>query len=378
MEAVVGLLLMLLGVSHGVETYCDGRQDGAQCYGALGGTVLLQLMDSASKIFRYQLFKNTTIILHLRNNMFLSNLIENRSSFTPSNGTFGINNLIRTDGGEYTLDIFDSNGQKSEPRTLQLTIQAPVSSVLLVSECLSKGEMRVSCSSEGGDSPQYSWTLDGHTLTDAQLLSGNNETNSITLKQDVSGQLVCSVRNHISRVSKEEQISTCGFIFNNCTLSNGTHISQWVKANNSLCIDPTKAPTTSTTEGKESDITVSIKPSTHITPSNQTGMLPSPPWYISNLPTIAGILSAMVILLVVGVAVVCAHTKKQNNKPKEEEDEQELTYANVRIMQRQGRQMQQREDMEVEYDQVNFSQQPRQTVEPIGDECVYAKVRTDR
>ncbi|XP_044061326.1 hemicentin-2-like [Siniperca chuatsi] len=185
MEAAVGLLLMLLGVSHGVETYCDGRQDGAQCYGALGGTVLLQLMDSTSKIFRYQLFKNTTIILHWRNNMFLSNLIENRSSFTPSNGTFRINNLIRTDGGEYTLTNFDSNAQKSEPRTLQLTIQAPVSSVLLVSECLSQGEMRVSCSSEGGDSPQYSWTLDGHTLTDAQLLSGNNETNSITLKQDV-------------------------------------------------------------------------------------------------------------------------------------------------------------------------------------------------
>ena len=91
-----------------------------------------------------------------------------------------------------------------------LFLSAPVSSVLLDSECLSQGEMRVSCSSEGGDSPQYSWTLDGHTLTDAQLLSGNNETNNITLKQDVSGLLVCSVRNHISNVSKEEKISTCG------------------------------------------------------------------------------------------------------------------------------------------------------------------------
>lgn len=87
---------------------------------------------------------------------------------------------------------------------------APVSSVLLVRECLSEGEMRVSCSSEGGDSPQYSWTLDGDTLTDAQLLSGNSETNNIILKQDVSGKLVCSVRNNVSSVSKEETISTCG------------------------------------------------------------------------------------------------------------------------------------------------------------------------
>lgn len=87
---------------------------------------------------------------------------------------------------------------------------APVSSVLLVRECLSQGEMRVSCSSEGGDSPQYSWTLDGDKLTNAQLLSGNYETNNITLKQDVSGKLVCSVRTNVSSVSKEETISTCG------------------------------------------------------------------------------------------------------------------------------------------------------------------------
>ncbi|XP_039453930.1 T-cell surface antigen CD2-like [Oreochromis aureus] len=127
-----------------------------------------------------------------------------------SNGTFRINNLSRSDSDNYTLQTFDSDGRRSDERILQLFIQAPVSSVLLVSECLSQGEMRVSCSSEGGDSPQYSWTLDGRKLTDAELLSVNNETNIITLKQHISGRLVCSVRNNVSDVSKEERISTCG------------------------------------------------------------------------------------------------------------------------------------------------------------------------
>ncbi|XP_044210458.1 hepatocyte cell adhesion molecule-like [Thunnus albacares] len=234
MEAVVGLLVMLLGVSHGIETHCDGRQNETQCYGALGGTVVLQLMDNASEIFRYLWYKNKNLkIVDGRKDKIVSNEMKDRSVFTPSNGTFRINNLSRTDGAEYTLETFKPNGHVSEQRTLQLSIQAPVSSVLLDSECLSQGEMRVSCSSEGGDSPQYSWTLDGHTLTDAQLLSGNNETNNITLKQDVSGLLVCSVRNHVSNVSKGEKISTCGFIFINCTLPDGTNISQWVfSANN--------------------------------------------------------------------------------------------------------------------------------------------------
>ncbi|XP_029297781.1 uncharacterized protein LOC115014833 isoform X4 [Cottoperca gobio] len=346
MEAVVGLLVMILGVSHGVATHCDGRQDGVQCFGPLGGTVVVQLMDSDSEISRYQLFyNNKTTLIRVGNNVIITNNIQNGSSFTPSDKTLTLNNLSRNDGGEYKLQTFDNDGKKSGERTLQLTIQAPVSSVLLDSECLSQGEKRVSCSSEGGESPQYSWTLDGHKLTDAELLSANTETNSITLKQHVSGLLLCSVSNDVSSVTTEEKISNCGFIYINCTL-NVTQISQWVfAANNTLCIEPTTAPTP-TTEASTAD----------------------------HLAKVAGVLSALVLLLVIGVAVIYTQKKKQSNKPKEE-DEQELTYAVVTIKQRQASQMQQRaEDTEVEYGQVKFSERPRQTVEPAVDNCVCAKV----
>ncbi|XP_051810812.1 T-cell surface antigen CD2-like isoform X11 [Acanthochromis polyacanthus] len=236
MEPVVGLLVMLLGVSHGLETSCDGRKDGAQCYGALGGTVNLQLMDSASEIFRYIWSNKSTKILLGRKNKIISNGISVRSVFTPSNGTFRINDLSRNDIGEYKLIIYNSSLQKSGERTLHLSVQAPVSSVLLVSECL-QGEMRVSCSSVGGDHPQYNWTLDGRELTKDDLLSGNTESESITLKADVSGYLVCSVRNDVSDV--------CGFTINNCTSSNGTQ--KWVhESNDTVCIKPTTTSTTST------------------------------------------------------------------------------------------------------------------------------------
>ncbi|XP_029368949.1 T-cell surface antigen CD2-like isoform X3 [Echeneis naucrates] len=373
MKAVVGLLLMLLKVSQGVETQCDGRQDGAQCYGAVGGTVALQLMDSAVGLFRYSWkFNNTKTIFTRRKNTPV-NLTDDRYSFTPSNGTFRMNNLRRSDGGEYTLNIFDSNGTNTEKRTLQLVVQAPVSSVRLVSECLSQGEMRVSCLSEGGDSPQYSWTLDGHTLTDAELLTGHNETNNITLKQHVSGRLACSVRNHVSDVLKQQMISTCGFTFINCT-SDGKHISQWVfAANNTLCIEPTTASITSpesSTMGKETGLTESST----FTAFNQT--MPNTrsnlQWYIM----MAGVLGALVFFLVVGTtAVVCIQKKKKTNLPKEETDEQELTYADVRILQRQGLQVKQREEVEVEYGQVKFSERPQQIAD---DDSVYAKVRKNR
>ncbi|XP_039872444.1 uncharacterized protein LOC120724348 isoform X2 [Simochromis diagramma] len=376
MEAAVGLLLMF-GVAHGVETYCDGRRDGAQCYGALGGTVDIQLMDNTSEINRYQLLKSSLKILDVRKNTVISNTIRERAHF-PSNGTFRINKLNRTDSGNYSLQTFDSDGKSSDERILQLFIEAPVSSVLLDPECLSQGEMRVSCSSEGGDSPQYSWTLDGRTLTDAELFSGNNESNIITLKQHVSGRLVCSVRNNVSNVSKEERISTCGFI--NCTSINGTEISGWVPVDsNSLCIEPTTEPTpvTPTSVGKETG-TVSITQFNNETVTSNS----DDQWYITNLPLIGGVLSALVFFLLVGVVVICAQRKKQNNKPtkpKEDECDQDVTYADVRIMKQQGKPAVQTTEAEVdvEYGQVKFSRRSRHT-EPTGDDCMYAKVQRFR
>ncbi|XP_042069256.1 uncharacterized protein LOC121812107 isoform X1 [Haplochromis burtoni] len=386
MKAVVGLLVLLVRVSYGVETHCDGRQDGVQCYGALGGTVDIQLMNSTSEMSRYQLLKNSLKILHVRNNEVIPNITERSSALNSSYRTFRINNLRRNDSGNYTLQTFDSDGRISDVWTLQLFIQAPVSSVLLVSECLSLGEMRVSCSSEEGDSPQYSWTLDGRTLTDAELLSVNNETNIITLKQHVSGHLVCSVRNNVSNVSKEKRISTCGFIFINCTLVNGTQISGWVHEDNyTLCIEPTIQPTQEQTIESTQTSIVSKKHSTNSSDD---------PWNIRDFPLVGVVLSAAVIYLAVGVALICAQRKTQNYRPtkpkstklifssitcSDEEGEHEVTYANLEVMKQQEKRVEQtgQVEAEVEYGQLHFSK-PLQHTEPTEDDCLYARVHKVR
>ncbi|MEQ2280184.1 hypothetical protein AMECASPLE_017011 [Ameca splendens] len=208
MKAVIRLQLMLIGV-YSVKLSCDGREDGAQCYGALGGAVDLMLVDNVSEIPRFNWRKNSSTILRWRNST-VYNTKESRFLFFPSNGTVRISNLIRTDSGEYKLELNDKDGKKTGRRTLQLYVQAPMSSVQLVSECLSQGQMKVSCLSEGGDSPQYSWTLDGHILTDSELLSRNYENNIIVLRQNISGHLICSVTNQVSYSFNQMNISGCG------------------------------------------------------------------------------------------------------------------------------------------------------------------------
>ncbi|KAM4586739.1 immunoglobulin superfamily member 10-like isoform 4-T4 [Fundulus diaphanus] len=271
---------------QGVEPYCDGRQNDTQCFGALGEALDLRLVDNFSEKHRFMWNKNGSVIFVWRVNSIISSTKESRFLFFTSNGTVRINNLSRNDRSEYKLGIYDEYGRLLAQRTLQLFVQAPVSSVQLVSECVPQGKIKVSCLSEGGDSPQYDWTLDGHTLTDSELFSRNNETNIIFLRQNISGRLVCSVSNKVSDSFKEMKISDYGCIFINCT-SNGTQISKWVhKENNILCFEPTTVP-----------------------------------GYIR--PIIVGVLEALVIVLIVGITFVCAHRKKKNVKV--EEDDQELT-----------------------------------------------------
>ncbi|XP_035983344.1 contactin-1-like isoform X3 [Fundulus heteroclitus] len=323
---------------QGVEPYCDGRQDGAQCYGALGGAVDLRLMDNVSEVPRFNWKKDSSNIFTWRDNNMISSTKESRFLFFPSNGTVRINNLSRNDSGEYKLEIYDKNGLRLAQRTLQLFVQAPVSSVQLVSECVSQGKIKVSCLSEGGDSPQYDWTLDGHTLTDSELFSRNNETNIIFLRQNISGRLVCSVKNKVSDSFKEMKISDYGCIFINCT-SNGIQISKWVhKENNILCVEPTTVPV------------------------------------VGLLPVMAGVLTALVIVLIVCITFICAHKKKKNVKV--EEDDQELTYADVRIVKKQERKVEQSVEVDVEYGKIKFSKRPRQdqSKSTVDDDTVYAQV----
>ncbi|CAB1337043.1 unnamed protein product [Coregonus sp. 'balchen'] len=95
---------------------------------------------------------------------------------------------------------------------------APVSSLQLSTQCLTHGEMRVSCSSEG-DGPQYRWTLDEHPLRDTEASSGD-ETNTITLKKGLSGDLTVP--------SKTKSTVSLAYPCN--YTSNRTKISEWVIA----------------------------------------------------------------------------------------------------------------------------------------------------
>ncbi|XP_027863900.1 uncharacterized protein LOC114138708 [Xiphophorus couchianus] len=123
MAAGVGLLLLLIGVSYGNKTFCDGRHEGAQCSQPWGATVFVHLMVEASGKIKFQWTKEATTILNWRNSRLVTNTLESRSEFISNNGTFRISSLRGSDSGEYTLTFFGSDGKATGNRTLHLYIE---------------------------------------------------------------------------------------------------------------------------------------------------------------------------------------------------------------------------------------------------------------
>ncbi|XP_011492270.1 uncharacterized protein LOC105358351 [Oryzias latipes] len=123
MEAVVRLLLLLVGVAQGTETFCDSRQDKVQCYGADGGTVFIQLINKDTETDnKFEWKKDNLVLLKGKKNSILSNELENRSSFFFNNGTFMIKNLSKSDSGEYELTLYNSEGKIIKKRSTRLTV----------------------------------------------------------------------------------------------------------------------------------------------------------------------------------------------------------------------------------------------------------------
>ncbi|XP_057705299.1 T-cell surface antigen CD2 [Corythoichthys intestinalis] len=327
MKSTAGLVLLLI-VSQGVSEPCDGRKEGAECYGQLDGEIEIKLMDITPPNFNWN--KGKTNIYKWRNGSPRNILSPSKVNFESSKGTMKIINLYRNDSGSYTVTMFDDQGQQPKNLTMELIIQAPVTDVRVVPKCVDGGEMLVSCTSKG-DNLQYSWSLNGKQLP--------FQASNITLNRDKTGQLVCHVKNNVSEKKNEVRVS-CVFI--KCS-QNGTLISDWFPNTIKILCD---------------------KPILEY----------DPPQIIDYLPIMGGILSALLLVLILVLAVAYIQKKKQSGT----NDEQELTYADVRIVNQPRRSIQVKKDLEIEYGQVKFSERARRSVAVKEDPRLYAQVRRNR
>ncbi|CAL8333176.1 unnamed protein product [Gadus morhua 'NCC'] len=114
------VLLLLIGVTEGVKTFCDATEPHitTQCFGSLGGTVEVVLPTRTSQDDYYRLKKNNVMIFHNR-----SETADSRYSFIVSTGIFTIKGVNMKDTGEYSMEVHDADGKQVAYTKCYLTIE---------------------------------------------------------------------------------------------------------------------------------------------------------------------------------------------------------------------------------------------------------------
>ncbi|XP_051716218.1 uncharacterized protein LOC127494387 isoform X17 [Ctenopharyngodon idella] len=209
MMLIFGLMLLLLQTAACVELNCRFNQSDP-CYAALGHKLNLLMVDTSKYVLKIQKRINNNQddpVCRVKNDKIREcDLFNNRTEVTVINGTLIINRVIRADSGIYTLRLDHSDGTETSA-DLQVNVEAPIGSVNVSISCSSNGMKSVSCSSDG-DQLIYNWTLNGESLMD-----GNT---TIQLNEETDGNIICSVKNHVSHEQKSIRVKHCPGVEFNC------------------------------------------------------------------------------------------------------------------------------------------------------------------
>ncbi|XP_048885348.1 T-cell surface antigen CD2-like isoform X7 [Brienomyrus brachyistius] len=192
-----------------IEGSAGSDSDNKTHHVALGRPAFIQLINGASG-YVLILKKDGNVIFKFKKDKttFLGNWESQFNFYT--NGTLMIIKTERSLSGNYTSEIFDSNGNALPWERFRLIIEEPVTLPALSSLCLPHGELRVSCSS-AGDNPQYSWLLDGLLLNNSRPVYDDGK-GAVILGKSTSGSLTCTAKNNVSEEKAAVTLPNCAAV----------------------------------------------------------------------------------------------------------------------------------------------------------------------
>ncbi|KAM9457229.1 uncharacterized protein Hap1MRO34_018473 isoform 2-T2 [Clarias gariepinus] len=206
MKVIVGILLMFMGAASGLlfqdPVVCRFTQSN-QCYVALGQQLNLQM--PRVDMFQLKITDKTStdhIILKYRPHRGIPLTVYiKRWQFVNNNKTLILTSAQRSDNGTYTLQTFDAKGNNKGIYTLQLNIEAEVTSVKVSYSCLSPAVWRVYCSADG-DNLFFNWSSGFVTWFE-------NGSSTLVLDKIHKENVTCHVQNHVSHDSDFVRLHKC-------------------------------------------------------------------------------------------------------------------------------------------------------------------------
>ncbi|XP_017345890.1 uncharacterized protein LOC108277574 isoform X2 [Ictalurus punctatus] len=212
-QVFFGILLIFTQAAMGLlfqDPVVCRFNESSQCYVALGQRLHLQipLEDGIELKITDKTSTTRSILKYRKTQSNPPKPNDPRWQFVKDDKTLILTSAERSDSGTYTLDIFDANGNNKGIYTLQLYVEAEVSSVKMWYSCLLPGVMKVYCSADG-DNLRFNWTSDLNTFPQLE-----NGTSTVILNKDHHGSVTCHSENHVSRNHKTTEVHPCpGLLF---------------------------------------------------------------------------------------------------------------------------------------------------------------------
>ncbi|KAK6474674.1 T-cell surface antigen CD2-like [Huso huso] len=188
--------------------YVTAENISVPVYGALGHSVYLHLNTTLNSSVHVEWKQGDNRIGVFKNNRpgFKDPYINRTEIF--ANGTLRLDRTQKNDSGDYSVDVFNTDGTNIFKGSMQVYIHEAVSQPVVHSTCLSQGEVLLVCTVYKGDNVSFNWSLDGVPLNPS-LAYFSDEEYVVILKKHVSGNLVCIATNQVSTNQSDSVISNC-------------------------------------------------------------------------------------------------------------------------------------------------------------------------
>ncbi|XP_026036082.1 uncharacterized protein LOC113029440 [Astatotilapia calliptera] len=131
MELFFFIIVLLAGGTQALfpvdATTCDLRTSTCPCSPLLEGTVYIQVMTDASgremKCLKVLPNETKTVFSLKKEKIMTDKEFNNRLTFIIKNGTLKITNLKKNDSGQYSIEIFNSNGVQEKNINFTLDVK---------------------------------------------------------------------------------------------------------------------------------------------------------------------------------------------------------------------------------------------------------------
>ncbi|XP_077676365.1 T-cell surface antigen CD2 isoform X2 [Eretmochelys imbricata] len=177
-----------------------------EVYGVLGGSVSLNVPDfKVEKQHEITWLKNALFLAKIKNSTVKYYREKGKYVMSLDDGTLQIDRLVEEDRGNYTVRVYDNEGQLQMEKNLNLSFQEIVSKPEIKWIC-SENSVKVTCEVNQRNEALFHLFRNNRTLNLKPHIDANGIWKIEYSSKSSTAKFQCEVKNHVSKKTADQEI----------------------------------------------------------------------------------------------------------------------------------------------------------------------------